>query len=347
VDAESVVVHDPKFTINRLRVNYDRDADCPQWLEFLEELIGEEYIPVLQEYMGYCLTPTNIAQTACFVIGNGGEGKSIIIQVLQKILGRNQLTSQIHKLSSNNFLVSNLENRLAFMDDDINLAALDDTSIFKQIVTSNGEMLVERKGKQHHNAQIYCKIFACGNGSLKSRYDKSDGFYRRLMLIKCRPKEKDRVDDKMLHMKILKEVDGIFMWMLEGLQRLMGNAWYFTDSEAVRKNVNELRDEAENIRLYLTDRDYVAVSQIKNLEATSAEILDGYHTWCVDNGYPRMSDRQVSIFLAKHEGDYGLERTNKIRRGDVHKRGYKNIHIKQGTLNQSGLAVYSGGKKVN
>lgn len=342
VTGERIKELDPKFTINRLNVTYDTEAKCEKWLTFLSELVEPEYIPILQEYMGYCLCPTNVAQVACFIVGNGGEGKSIVVQAMQKILGRNQMTGQIHKLSSNNFMLSNLENKLCFLDDDINLAALDDTSTFKQIVTNNGEMMLERKNKQAHSAHIYAKILACGNGSLKSKYDKSDGFYRRLMIIKCKKKDEQRVDDKMLHIKILDEVDGIFLWMLEGLQRLMRNGWYFSKCDRISDNINELKEEIENIRLFLKDRDYVAISQLKDedndlyLTSTISEIDDCYRVWCDDNSYDPMSKRKVSIFMKQYQEQYGIKSTNKIKRGDSCKRGYRYIQMKASTLGQSG-----------
>ena len=324
----------PKFTINRINVKYDEDLECPLWLKFLDELIEPEYVPILQEFMGYCLTPTNVAQAACFIIGNGGEGKSIVTQVMQKILGKNQITAAIHKLSKD-FMLGNLENKLCLLDDDVNLGALDDTSTFKQIVTSNGEMLLERKNKQHHSAQMYAKIFACGNGNLRSRYDKSDGFYRRLLLINCKPKDPDRVDDKLLHLKILKETNAIFNWMLVGLERLMSHGWYFTESEKVTSNIEALKEEGENIRLFLKDDEFVSRG-IKDLTATTMELYDSYALWCEETGFDAMKKRAVSSFMLKHLDYYDLKDTNKIKRKDVYKRGYRGIQTKRNTLNYSG-----------
>ena len=40
----------------------------------------------LQEYLGYCLIPTNRGQVMMLLKGNGGEGKSRIGVVMQKLL---------------------------------------------------------------------------------------------------------------------------------------------------------------------------------------------------------------------------------------------------------------------
>ena len=48
---------DKDYCRNRLAVSYAPDAPTPdRWLGFLRELLDEEDIPTLQEYMGYCPT---------------------------------------------------------------------------------------------------------------------------------------------------------------------------------------------------------------------------------------------------------------------------------------------------
>ena len=52
------------FCRNRLPVKYNPDAPQPvTWLRFLSELLEDEDILTLQEYLGYCLIPTTRGQT--------------------------------------------------------------------------------------------------------------------------------------------------------------------------------------------------------------------------------------------------------------------------------------------
>ena len=74
--------------MNRLPVRYNPDAPAPEkWLAFLDDLLEKEDIPVLQEFMGYVMIPSNRGQKMLLMIGNGGEGKSRIGRVLRAILG--------------------------------------------------------------------------------------------------------------------------------------------------------------------------------------------------------------------------------------------------------------------
>lgn len=73
-----------EFCLNRLPVAYHPQAAEPvRWLQFVSELLEQEDIPTLQEYMGYCLLPTNKAQRMMSIIGKGGEGKSRIGLVMR------------------------------------------------------------------------------------------------------------------------------------------------------------------------------------------------------------------------------------------------------------------------
>lgn len=41
----------------KLNVSYDPEAKCPKWLEFVNQIVAEEDVLLLQEIMGYCLLP--------------------------------------------------------------------------------------------------------------------------------------------------------------------------------------------------------------------------------------------------------------------------------------------------
>lgn len=75
---------------SRLPVSYNPNAVAPAlWLSFLDGLLYPEDIPTLQEFIGYCLIPSNKRQRMMVIKGNGGEGKSQIGVVLSAIFGTN------------------------------------------------------------------------------------------------------------------------------------------------------------------------------------------------------------------------------------------------------------------
>ena len=61
---------------SRFPVRYNLDAASPErWMSFLDALLHPEDIPTLQEYIGYCLIPSNKGQRMMVIKGSGGEGK--------------------------------------------------------------------------------------------------------------------------------------------------------------------------------------------------------------------------------------------------------------------------------
>ena len=67
----------PEIVRNRLPVKYDPKAPQPtHWLRFLSDLLYPEDIPTVQEFIGYCLIPSNKGQRMMVIKGSGGEGKS-------------------------------------------------------------------------------------------------------------------------------------------------------------------------------------------------------------------------------------------------------------------------------
>ena len=168
------------FCVNRLPVSYDPEAAAPaQWLAFLDQLLYPEDISTLQEYMGYCLIPTNKAQKMMIITGNGGEGKSRLGLVMRSILGDNMSTSSIQSVERNRFTRATLEYKLLMVDDDMKLQALPETSYIKTMVTLEGKMDLEWKGKQSEQRMMYCRFLCFGNGPLLALYDRTHGFHRR------------------------------------------------------------------------------------------------------------------------------------------------------------------------
>lgn len=140
---------DREWTMNRLPISYEPDSASPdRWKQFLSELLEDDDILTLQEYLGYCLIATNRGQAMLLIIGKGGEGKSRISAVLQEMFGLNLNMGNISKLESDKFCPANLEGKLLFIDDDIKMEALSSTNTIKTIVTCEGMMELERKSKQ-------------------------------------------------------------------------------------------------------------------------------------------------------------------------------------------------------
>ena len=301
-----------EFCRNRLPVAYNEGAAAPEtWLRFLGELLYPEDIPTLQEFMGYCLLPTTKGQKLLMLVGRGGEGKSRIGLVLRTLLGTNMATGSMAKVETSRFARADLEHELVMLDDDMKLEALPQTNYIKAIVTAELPMDLERKGRQSYQGDLYVRFLGFGNGSLKALYDRSEGFFRRQIILTTRPKDAGRRDDPFIAERMCAEAEGIFLWCLEGLRRLPASSFRFTESSQTKANREDARREADNVLLFLRSEGYIRLKADSTIP--SAALYAIYTMWCSDNAYKPLAARTVSMTLKKHADEFGLEYDNHIQ----------------------------------
>ena len=272
----------PDIVRNRLPVSYRPDAPKPVlWLSFLDGLLYPEDIPTLQEFIGYCLIPSNKGQRMMVIKGNGGEGKSQIGVVLGQMLGNSMKDGSIGKISENRFARADLEHILLCVDDDMRMEALRQTNYVKSIVTAQGKMDLERKGKQSYQGWMFARLLAFSNGDLQALYDRSDGFYRRQLVLTTKEKPAGRMDDPDLAQKMKAEVEGIFLWAFEGLQRLVANNFKFTESERTKANRESVKRDNNNIFDFMESEGYIRLKADSTI--SSKDLYEIYRMWCEEN----------------------------------------------------------------
>ena len=301
----------PEVVRNRLPVKYNPKAAQPaHWLRFLSDLLYPEDIPTVQEFIGYCLIPSNKGQRMMVIKGRGGEGKSQIGVVLSKLFGTNMKDGSIGKISENRFARADLEHILLCVDDDMRMEALRQTNYVKSIVTAQGQMDLERKGKQSYQGWMYARLLAFSNGDLQALYDRSDGFYRRQLVLTTKDKPADRVDDPDIAEKMAAEVEGIFLWAFDGLQHLVRNGFKFTESDRARQNRELVKRDNNNFFDFMEAEDYIRLKADACI--SSKDLYTIYKMWCEENNLVALKARSFSDAVIANLKKYNLEHTNNI-----------------------------------
>ena len=301
----------PEIVRNRLPVKYDPKAAQPvHWLRFLSDLLYPEDIPTVQEFIGYCLIPSNKGQRMMVIKGSGGEGKSQIGVVLSRLFGCNMKDGSIGKISENRFARADLEHILLCVDDDMRMEALRQTNYVKSIVTAQGKMDLERKGKQSYQGWMFARLLAFSNGDLQALYDRSDGFYRRQLVLTTKEKPVDRADDPDLAEKMKAEAEGIFLWAFEGLQRLVANNFKFTESDRIRENREAVKRDNNNIFDFMDSEGYIR--RKADASISSKDFYEIYRMWCEENSLAPLKARSFSDAMIANAKKFNLEHCNNI-----------------------------------
>ena len=118
---------------------------------------------------------------------------------------------------------------------------LTETRTIKNIITNEAPIQGERKGKDPFDFMPYSRIMCCGNTFLGAMHDRSDGLYRRMIPIECKPVHDGRVPDRGLTEYLKRnELPGILNWMLQGTQRVVANGFTI---EMSQRSADILKDK--------------------------------------------------------------------------------------------------------
>ena len=243
-------------------------------------------------------------------LSSGGEGNSQIGAVLSTLFGSNMKDGSIGKISEKRFARADLEHILLCVDDDMRMEALRQTNYVKSIVTAQGKMDLERKGKQSYQGWMCARLLAFSNGDLQALFDRSDGFYRRQLVLTTKEKPVDRVDDPDLAEKMKAEIEGIFLWAFAGLQRLAANNFKFTESQRTRENREAVKRDNNNVFDFLESEGYIRLKADASI--SSKDCYDIYRMWCEENSLTALKRRSFSDALVEACGKYNLEHCNTI-----------------------------------
>ena len=129
------------------------------------------------------------------------------------------------------------------------------------------------------------RLLAFSNGDLQALFDRSDGFYRRQLVLTTKKKPVDRVDDPDLAEKMKAEIEGIFLWAFVGLQRLVANNFKFTESQRTRENREAVKRDNNNVFDFLESEGYIRLKadasiSSKDCYQTLPDVVRGKQSDC-------------------------------------------------------------------
>lgn len=318
-----------EFCLNRLNVAYSEEKQTPErFLNFLNELLKPEDIRTVQQYLGYCLLPTNRLQLCLILNGSGGEGKSQLGHIVSNILGEeNIIQCNIQKVQER-FGFANCANKLVYLDDDLDGKAIVKTGNFKTLVTSKGKLEAEVKGVQQNSGQFYVRFLCLGNNPLQSLYDQSDGFHRRRLILVVKPRDKSRKTVYDLGDIILKEEkEAVFQWMVDGLNDLIASEWKLYVSESSRAISDALKRDSDTVDIFFKDNPDNILGQGGEMHTTA--IYNEYVYFCGDNALKPVSEVGFSRIISERQSQYNIERVDQLIVHGKRARGYRGVGFKK------------------
>lgn len=280
--------YDPETLITtKIPIKYNPNAKCPNIYKFFGELVNKEDIPAIEEFFGYCLFRDYPIQKAFMLVGEGGNGKSTLINVLKQFLGETNVCSvSLQEMEENHFAAANLFGKLANLYADLPPQALASTGKIKML-TGGDHITVERKFGDFFEYVNYAKMIFSTN-KLPMSYDDSDAFYRRWIIINF-PNKFSEVNGKGLMESLTTEdeLSGLFNIAIVGIKRLLDNGKF-----SGQKSIDVIREQyvrlSDSVQAFVMD--CLEISSDKWIE--KKELYKVYGAYCKNNNIPISSEKR-------------------------------------------------------
>jgi len=247
--------HSPEFISTiQIPVEYKPEAKCELWEKVVSEDLYPEDVEILREAFGYALFPDNRAQKMFIFLGAGSNGKSLILHVLQELLGKQNVANvSPQTLATNNFALSELKDKLVNLYADLPSFTIFSTGNLKALV-SGDRLLADVKYKKPFHLRNRAKFFFSAN-VLPKVTDNTVAFFRRLIIIPF-PKtfDENNADPELFDKLTTPEaLSGILNWALEGLKHLMQNNFKFSYTKTVDEIMEQYTRASDPIKAFLDE----------------------------------------------------------------------------------------------
>ena len=276
--------HDPdKLFLHQIPASYNKDADCPKIKEFLNQILDEESIKVVQEWFGYCLYRKYFIKKAIIFVGEKDTGKTTVLKLKARFLGGDNISGvSLQKISSDKFALSNLYQKHANIYDDLSFKDINDNGTFKMLA-GNGPTTAERKFGDQFQFENYAKLtFSC-NKIPKILDSDDEAYFSRWIIIRFEHSSKK--PDKFLIDKITtnEELSGLLNFALEGLERILHNQ-NFSYSKSAEEIKKEMCMSASSLAKFVYD-ELEAVSDV-NYYLTKDDLYQEFVNYASRNDLP-------------------------------------------------------------
>ena len=329
----SIIPHSPDFGFRYvLPYDYDPEAQAPNFRAFLDDVMDgdQERISILEEFGGYAIAGGRYKYHKFLMLsGNGRNGKGTFVDVLKKIVGKDNFSSvDIPKMKDPNFLQL-MEGKLFNFSDEVGNNDLRNSSILKNI-TGEGLINVKMMWYQPYSIESATKIImACNELPIieQTNYAIRD----RLLLVefdKNYTAEKGNVDFG-LKDKLTKELPGILNILLNGYKRLETKGSFSKSKRAeadaeeymlFSNEVLEWLNETGCVKVYPLDKDYpISIVEFQSL----------FIEFCL--WYRTKSEQEYSYKMFTNKLKSAIPdlkfRKSRLRVGECQKTFYKNMTL--------------------
>jgi putative DNA primase/helicase len=284
-------------------VRWDRHAapECPRFDAFLRRIMPDEQIAAfLMRWFALSMT-ARVEQKLCFFYGMGANGKSVLVDLMARIMGDYAATAKIESLTGTNRrgggdatpdlvpLIGARFVRAAEPDEGMRWQE----GLIKDL-TGGEEILVRALHSDFVAVRPVFSLTISGNHKPDIR-GTDDGIWRRLLLVPFDeqiPKE-EQIPKAELDEILFAEADGIFARLVEALLDYLEQG--LMEPQRIVDATAEFREESDPYGTFLDDACVITGNPEDSMQAK--ELVNAFHFWLSARGEGAFKDRTVALAL--------------------------------------------------
>lgn len=312
------------------------DKEPKAWLKFLKETYADnlELVDYVQRLTGYWLTGLTSEQSLYIFLGDGSNGKSLLLETVLAILGDYGTTSSadllVDKVFNNNTeqkLAALSGSRFVMVEETESNDRLKESTI-KNMTSDYGEITARfLYGNEFTFKPEFKLIMATNHKPIIRGTD--HGIWRRIKIIPHNIIVADKDQDKMLGFKLKAELPEILNWAVQGAVEYFKNG--LQEPKIVSEQVKEYRNESDIVERWLIDN----CDRDAGHSASVADLFKDITKYIEDNKEFKLSNQMFGRNMSKK---FEPARLNG-------KRSYIGVRIKEKTLIEK-LAEVKEAKEV-
>ncbi len=309
---------------------YDPNAKCDRFItELLEPALGsKDAVSLLQRDLGRMLVVGNFAQVVSILVGLGGSGKSVLIAILEQIIGVIMFAYLRSSELMGRFETHGFLGKSILVGKDVSPDYLSNhgAGVIKSL-TGADRIQAEQKFGGKHDLRGTFYVIITTNSRLKVKVQNDLPAWRRRLVVhefsrKAPEKRIPNFDQVLLD----EEGSGILNWLIDGYlahrQELLEHGTLKLTAEQ-QQRVDDWLQESDALRAFATGSIRAGVGTI-----TVEEVWNAFRSFARKRQWrlPRPQRFQEDFPEVMFEL-FGVERDNHIRRQGSEVRGYKGVQF--------------------
>ena len=293
--------HSPDYLFDYcLDVKFKRNYEEPKkFLDVLKQCFSsKEDRKRCLECLAYLLSSNKSAKKIWVFVGEANTGKSMLIGLLKRIIGKKFVTSITLKRLEGKFdLKSALHCRLNVVSEISNLCINEAETL--KMISGNDEVRIEGKYESAFDATLNIKFLLAGNHlpRLNKNTMADDGIKSRLEFIGFYNSvpQKKRISnyDKILFKK---EGNAIFSSLMEVLHELNFKNYEFIKTKLSERLAEDFIDSTKNsVDLFVEEE----CQQISNEKIAVSDLYNAYKDYCNVNNFTILSKKEMCKCIEK------------------------------------------------